>query len=215
MTSQTHSGAVLVAQDIAKSFGRRRVLSAVDLELRPGTLVGVIGENGSGKSTLLRVLAGELRPDHGNVWYASGFGYCPQAAVLNGALSVRQHIDYFQQAYALPSQDSAFRLVDRLGYAKYLSERVANLSGGTQQKLNVTLSLMHDPGVLLLDEPYQGFDWETYLRFWDLASELRNQGRAILVISHLLFDRERFDHVYELTDGSLHEAAEKPKAVPA
>jgi ABC-type multidrug transport system ATPase subunit len=62
---------------------------------------------------------------------------------------------------------------------------------------------MHDPQVLLLDEPYQGFDWETYLRFWDLAADLRARGCAILIISHLLFDQQRFDALYQLQNGRL------------
>ncbi len=62
---------------------------------------------------------------------------------------------------------------------------------------------MHDPAVLLLDEPYQGFDWETYLRFWEIAADLRARGKAILVISHLIFDQQRFDTVYQLQDGRL------------
>jgi ABC-type multidrug transport system ATPase subunit len=62
---------------------------------------------------------------------------------------------------------------------------------------------MHQPDVLLLDEPYQGFDWETYLHFWELAEGLRSQGRAVLVISHLLFDQQRFDALYQLENGQL------------
>jgi len=67
----------------------------------------------------------------------------------------------------------------------------------------LTLALMHQPDVLLLDEPYQGFDWETYLHFWELAEDLRSQGRAVLVISHLLFDQQRFDALYQLENGQL------------
>ncbi len=71
------------------------------------------------------------------------------------------------------------------------------LSGGTRQKLNLTLALIHAPDVLLLDEPYQGFDWETYLRFWDLVGTLRERGRAVVVITHLVFEEERFDLLYQ------------------
>jgi ABC-type multidrug transport system ATPase subunit len=78
---------------------------------------------------------------------------------------------------------------------------VENLSGGTRQKLNLALALLHDPELLLLDEPYAGFDWETYLRFWDMAEERRRGGMGILVISHLLAERERLTRVYELRDG--------------
>jgi ABC-2 type transport system ATP-binding protein len=65
------------------------------------------------------------------------------------------------------------------------------MSGGTKQKLSLTLALMHDPPVLLLDEPYQGFDWRTYLAFWELTGELRRRGTATVVISHLIFERKR------------------------
>jgi ABC-type multidrug transport system ATPase subunit len=78
---------------------------------------------------------------------------------------------------------------------------VGQLSGGTRQKLNLALAVMHDPDLLLLDEPYQGFDWETYLRFWDLVDETRDRGRAVLVITHLVFDEERFDAIYKIEDG--------------
>jgi ABC-type multidrug transport system ATPase subunit len=93
--------------------------------------------------------------------------------------------------------------VDQLAYQQYRHATVATLSGGTRQKLNLTLALMHDPRVLLLDEPYQGFDWETYLRFWDLAADLRARGRGVLIISHLLFDQRRFDALYQLREGRL------------
>ncbi|TQJ92776.1 ABC transporter family protein [Streptomyces sp. SLBN-31] len=83
----------------------------------------------------------------------------------------------------------------------YADERAGVLSGGTRQKLNVTLALMHDPQVLLLDEPYQGFDWDTYQRFWDLAARLRDAGRSGLVVSHLAYDTERLDELWRLDSG--------------
>ncbi|WP_374116962.1 ATP-binding cassette domain-containing protein [Streptomyces sp. MNU76] len=93
--------------------------------------------------------------------------------------------------------------MDVLGFAEYLDERAGVLSGGTRQKLNVTLALMHDPQVLLLDEPYQGFDWDTYLRFWELASRLRERGRSVLVVSHLAYDTAPLDELWRLDGGRL------------
>ena len=201
---------LLSAQNIAKSYGRlrhRHVLRDVSFTVAPGSLVGIVGENGAGKSTLLKILAGALRPDRGRVALVGALGYCPQEVVLNPTLSVAQHLDYFAAAYRVPDLGRADALVDRLAYGQYRHAPVATLSGGTQQKLNLTLALMHDPQVLLLDEPYQGFDWETYLRFWDLAADLRARGRAVLVISHLVFDQARFDALYQLRDGRLELAA--------
>ncbi|TRO56345.1 ATP-binding cassette domain-containing protein, partial [Streptomyces sp. IB201691-2A2] len=170
------------------AYRRRAVLQGVDLRLQAGTLCGIVGENGAGKSTLLKVLSGELRPTRGTVCHSGRFGYCPQHVVLNDALTVRQHLTFFQTAYRLPDVRYAEEIMDVLGFTGYVDERAGVLSGGTRQKLNVTLALMHDPQVLLLDEPYQGFDWDTYQRFWDLAVRLRDAGRSVLVVSHLAYD---------------------------
>jgi ABC-2 type transport system ATP-binding protein len=201
---------LLSAQGIAKTYGRFRrhhVLREVSFTVTPGTLVGIVGENGAGKSTLLKILAGELRPDRGRVELEGALGYCPQSVILNDTLSVAQHLDYFAAAYGIRDLRRADELVQQLAYQQYRQATVATLSGGTKQKLNLTLALMHNPRVLLLDEPYQGFDWETYLRFWDLASALRARGCAVLIISHLLFDQQRFDALYQLRDGRLQQLA--------
>jgi ABC-2 type transport system ATP-binding protein len=87
--------------------------------------------------------------------------------------------------------------------AQHRREPAGTLSGGTRQKLNLTLALLHDPDVLLLDEPYQGFDWETYLRFWDLVADLRAHRKAIVIITHLVFDQDHFDLLADLSGGRL------------
>lgn len=202
----------LRAEHLAKAYRRHRVLRDVTFTVAPGSLVGIVGENGAGKSTLLRILAGELRPQHGSVAIAGSLGYCPQAVVLNDSLSIDQHLDYFRAAYGLPSLGHANALVERLGLREHRQAPAGTLSGGTRQKLNLVLALMHDPAVLLLDEPYQGFDWETYMRFWDIADELRARGKAVLVISHLLFDQRRFDALYQLSAGQLVQVP--PTATP-
>src|SRR6185312_13489330 len=86
---------LLRAENIARSFGRRAVLRDVNLTVAPGALVGVVGENGAGKSTLLRILAGELRPNHGAITRIGALGYCPQVVLLNDTLTVNQHLAYF------------------------------------------------------------------------------------------------------------------------
>ena len=198
---------VLVARGIRKSFGRRRVLAGLDLEVAAGEMVAVAGENGTGKTTLLRILAGDLRPDAGSVAIRGRPGYCPQTAVLDEALTVDQNVRYFQAAYGIGRTGRAEALIERLGYAGCRDQRAGALSGGTRQKLSLTLALMHDPPVLLLDEPYQGFDWQTYLAFWEMAGELRDRGTATVVISHLVFEQERFDRICHLRDGRIEQEA--------
>lgn len=198
---------MLRANDLHHSYGQRKVLRGISFDVPEGQLVGIVGENGAGKTTLLRILCGELTPSSGSVETMGSLGYCPQQVVLNDAFTVAQHLRFFQVTYRLDNLDRAEELMEILRFTEFRRERVGVLSGGTRQKLNLTIALMHDPDVLLLDEPYQGFDWETYLRFWDLAAELRGRGRSVLVISHLAHDIERFDTLHRLSAGVLTERA--------
>ncbi|MGW6055526.1 ABC transporter ATP-binding protein [Streptomyces sp. NPDC055189] len=194
-----------------KSYGRRQVLRGVSLSVAPGTVAGLVGENGAGKSTLLKIMVGQLAPDRGAVQRRGALGYCPQSPVLNPHLTVEQHLRFFGAAYGLSDLSWAYELVEILGCGAFMSDRTGALSGGTQQKVNVVLALMHDPTLLVLDEPYQGFDWHTYEQFWDLAASLRDRGRSVLVVSHLVHDRERFDVLHHLRGGLTH--AEDPRGV--
>ncbi len=92
-------------------------------------------------------------------------------------------------------------LLATLEFGEYLDYRIEHLSGGTKGKLNLALALLHDPEVLLLDEPYAGFDYETYLRFWDMSEELKRRGRAIVIITHFVEQQERFDRIYRVREG--------------
>ncbi len=210
----TFEGFNLRAVNVHKSFGTRAVLKGVGFELRPGEVMGIIGENGAGKTTLLRVLAGELKADRGEVLHRDRLGYCPQRIVVNDELTVNQHLQYFQSAYGLDNLGRAHELLERLDLAKFRRYKAGQLSGGTRQKLNLVLSLMHDPGVVLMDEPYQGFDWENYLNFWSITDELRQRGQSVLVISHIAHDIERFDRLYRLRDGrTVEESARTTEGV--
>lgn len=125
--------------------------------------------------------------------------------MVNPLLTVAQHLELFQVAYRLPDAEQALALLEVFGCPDVLEQRAGTLSGGTRQKLNLVLALMHQPTLLVLDEPYQGFDWDTHQRFWRLARELRDGGRAVVVVSHLIHDLGHFDTVYELRDGLLVE----------
>jgi ABC-type multidrug transport system ATPase subunit len=172
--------------------------------VRPGELVGLVGENGSGKSVLMQIIVGLLARDGGEVNRPERLGYCPQLPLLWDKLTVAEHFELFATAYGMAEQHgrtAAAALMNELQFARYERYRVEVLSGGTRQKLNLALALMHEPQLLLLDEPYAGFDWETYLRFWEMAENRRADGMGILVVSHLLAERERLTRIYELRDG--------------
>jgi ABC-2 type transport system ATP-binding protein len=203
---------VLAVDGITKAFSsgppwrRRRieVLRGASLEVRPGELVGLVGENGSGKSTLMQIVVGLLARDGGTLDRPERLGYCPQQPLLWDKLTVAEHFELFARAYRLDDEAapaSRDELLADLGFGRYLEYRVEELSGGTRQKLNLSLALLHDPQLLLLDEPYAGFDWETYLRFWEMAEQRRARGMGVLIVSHLLAERERLTRIYELRDG--------------
>lgn len=188
-------------------FGRRVVLHDVTFDAGPGDLIGIVGENGSGKSTLLRAMVGLLRPAHGTVTIRGRLGYCDQEPALFADLTVDEHFRWFARAYGIADDPEWMSRRDalllRYAFDAWRGDRVATLSGGTRQKLHLALALLHDPAVLVLDEPYQGFDWETYLRFWDHAEALRRDGSTIVVVSHLVHDRERFTRLFVMQHGTL------------
>jgi ABC-2 type transport system ATP-binding protein len=208
-----HDGdTVLLATGITKTYRRgvwprRRttaVLHGADVELHPGEVVGLVGENGSGKSTLMKILVGALPADDGTVTTRGQLGYCPQDPILYQRLTCDEHFELFGRGYGMtPSaiERSRTEIYDALGFGQWAGARVDELSGGTRAKLNLGLALLPDPDLLLLDEPYAGFDWDTYQRFWQLTAQRRDAGHSVLIISHFITDEERFDRVLHLRDG--------------
>ncbi|MBA3766075.1 MAG: ABC transporter ATP-binding protein [Acidobacteria bacterium] len=202
---------ILKVRRIAKSFGRRRVLKGVSLEMQRGELAGIVGENGAGKSTLLKILVGLTVADSGDVTTDGRVGYCPQESLVFETLTVKENFHYFASAYGLErNKDGAAAwekkkdaLLEHFKFEQYENAIVSTLSGGTKQKLNLSLALLHAPDVLILDEPYTGFDWETYLHFWEMTEGLRSAGKSILIVSHFIYDREKFDRIFELKDGVI------------
>ena len=190
---------------------RRRTIEVLDgasLMVCAGELVGLVGENGSGKSTLMQIVVGMLASDHGQVERLGRLGYCPQTPMLWDKLTIDEHFALFARAYGMDDElrdTAADDLASELRFERYRAYRVEELSGGTRQKLNLALALMHEPQILLLDEPYSGFDWETYRRFWEMSEARRDGGMGILIVSHFLAERERLNRVYALHDGKAVE----------
>jgi len=197
---------ILEVSNIAKDFGKNKVLKDVTFKMESGSLWGIVGENGSGKSTLLKIIVGEWKANVGNILVNGKLGYCPQKAALFSQLTVEEHFHYFSSAYGIKKKELSSRseeLLNHFNFIKYREDKIAKLSGGTQQKLNLSLALLHKPDLLILDEPYNGFDWDTYLRFWDYTNQLQKSGCSILIVTHFLSEKERFDQIYNLEEGYL------------
>ncbi|WP_302080759.1 ABC transporter ATP-binding protein [Salinibaculum rarum] len=213
-SGNTPQDAVVSARGVEKTYDSPlpftrsvEVLDGATLHVERGQVVGIMGENGSGKSTLMGILAGVLDHDAGVVDRAGTIGWCPQEPRLYDRLTVDETFDLFGTAYGMTDEEIVEArewLTDVLDFERFRDRQVRNLSGGNRQKVNLSVALMHQPDLLLLDEPYTGFDWETFLAFWDLTEELRARGVGVAIISHIINERDRFDVVYELHDGHLH-----------
>lgn len=197
---------ILNVEHITKAFGKNKVLNDVSFGMERSSLYGIVGENGSGKTTLMKIIVGEWKSDGGHVSVEGQLGYCPQETSLFSHLTIAEHFHYFAAAYRIDRENRIKRsesLMNYFNFKKYQNEKVAHLSGGTQQKLNLALALLHQPVLLILDEPYNGFDWDTYLRFWNYTNQLQEEGCAILVVTHLITEKERFDKIFKLEQGCL------------
>ena len=198
---QTTPDHQLVVSGVVKNYGRRRVLDEVSLSVEAGEVLALTGENGAGKSTLMRICAGLLRADAGTVHVGGRIGYCPQSASLFELLTADEHLIIFGRGVGLSREDALSRghaLLAEFDFPVGRSVVTAHMSGGTRQKLNLALALLPDPAVLLLDEPYQGFDRGTYVNFWEHCKVWRAEGKAVVVVTHMLAELDRVDGVFEL-----------------
>ena len=192
---------VLRLRDVSVRRGRRTVLSGINLTIRRGEVVAVVGANGAGKSTLLQLCAGLLRASGGRIERTPNFGYAPQLDSLAPLLTVDEHLRLFGAARGIRqgrSISTGRRLLTRLGWTARGDQTAGTLSGGTQQKLNVALAQLDAPDLLLLDEPYQGLDALAYEDLWALISAWRTSGAGVLLVTHLLRDVDLVDRVVEL-----------------
>ena len=197
----TATPVVLRLTDVSARRGRHTVLSGINLTIHHGEIVAVVGANGAGKSTLLQLCAGLLRASGGSIERTPNFGYAPQLDSLAPLLTVDEHLRLFGAARGIRqgrSVSTGHRLLTRLGWTARGDQTAGTLSGGTQQKLNVTLAQLDAPDLLLLDEPYQGMDALAYEDLWALISAWRTSGAGVLLVTHLLRDVDLVDRVVEL-----------------
>lgn len=207
----------LRAQHLSKHFSGIRVVSDVNLTLRPGEVVGYLGPNGSGKTTTARMLAGLLEPSNGIVEYAGadirsdiiGFhrqiGYVPEEPFLYPFLSGREYLELVGRLRELPEALLADKIDGFLGLfnlSTAADQSIASYSKGMRQKIVISAALLHDPAVVIFDEPETGLDVATTLMLRHLVRLLAGRGKAILYSSHILEVVERVcDRVIVLHKG--------------
>lgn len=187
---------------VSKRYRRTPVFAGVDLTVRAGEVAAIVGANGCGKSTLLHICAGLTGPSAGTVERTARVGFVPQDGGTAGWLTPAEHFTLFGAAARMAprrARSTGDHLARRLAWRPERTTSAQRLSGGTRQKLNLVLGELHAPDLLLLDEPYQGFDQGAYLDFWQQVFAWRDAGRGVVVVTHLLHDLDNVDHVLDLS----------------
>jgi ABC-2 type transport system ATP-binding protein len=192
---------MLKIHDLQKTYGKFRALNGLNMEVEAGSLYGLVGPNGAGKTTTIRILTGLLLPDGGSVEVdgidalkepkkTKGLiGYVPDEVGIYDNLKVREYLEFFSSCYGmegLTARKRAMTLLEQVGLSGKEDFFVDSLSRGMKQRLCLARALLHDPKVLIMDEPTNGLDPRTRMEFRDMLRELNESGKTILISSHIL-----------------------------
>jgi len=219
---------IIDVHGLTKTFSGRAVVDHVDLEVKRGEIVGFLGPNGSGKTTTIRMICGLLRPDAGD-GTCLGFdilkeadriklevGYMTQRFSFYEDLTIRENLDFVARLYELRPRA---RIVDetlaRLGLTNRQHQLAGTLSGGWKQRLALAACVMHQPQLLLLDEPTAGVDPKARREFWDEIHELAAGGLTVLVSTHYMDEAERCHRIVYISYGKVVARGTVPEVIAA
>lgn len=212
--------ALIQMRGLYKRFGDGNVVKGIDLSIEEGEIFGLIGPDGAGKSTLIRMLAGILEPTEGEISLRgidvvknyeevrSIVGYMPQTFGLYGLLTVEENLRAVARIHGVRQakfQKRIKRLYQFSGLGPFRDRRAAQLSGGMKQKLGLSCVLVHQPPILLLDEPTVGVDPVSRREFWDILHAFSAQGTTILISTPYLEEAERCHRISFLHEGRILE----------
>jgi ABC-2 type transport system ATP-binding protein len=216
MAERAFTGLAVEIDKASFSYGNNKALDDLSLEVPAGISFGLLGPNGAGKTTLIRLLVGLLRPKSGSVQIlgqkpsrktAHLIGYMPQLHSLYSELSIIQNVDFFARIYRLTNRtERAQRVEEAIGLVDLWARRndsVLKLSGGMKQRVNLACAIVHNPPLLLLDEPTVGLDPELRVTFWRHFNTLTQQGITLIVSSHTMDDAVHCDRLALMRDGKV------------
>jgi ABC-2 type transport system ATP-binding protein len=210
---------------VSMHFGLTEAVRQVSLDVAQGTIFGLVGSDGAGKSTLLRMIATMIKPDAGTILIdgldvvsekkqvKKRIGYMPQRFGLYQDLTVNENIDFFMDIYGIHGDERKKRKERYLGFSNllpFLDRQAGNLSGGMKQKLGLACVLVHEPQMLILDEPTNGVDPVSRMEFWEILNQMRQNGMTILVSTAYLDEGEKCNSV-----GLMHRSQLLVKDPPA
>ena len=207
---------MLVLRELRKRYGTAApAVDGLSLEVRRGEVFGLLGPNGAGKTTTVAMIAGLLAPDEGSVELASlgsprapevrqHIGVAPQALALYDGLSGAENVALFGQLYGLSGDALAVRVAAAIAFVGLLdraADRVAIYSGGMKRRLNLAVALVHEPELVVLDEPTVGVDPQSRNLIFDNIRALRSQGRTVVYTTHYMEEAERLCDRVAIIDG--------------
>ncbi len=215
----THDDCLLIAQSLYKEYNRHPVVMDLSLAIRPGEVYGLLGPNGSGKSTTIRMLTGILDPTAGSVYVCghdmkrdpekakASLGYVPDEPVLYEKLTALEFLDFVGELYSLPKATRHERMRETLRLLDLedrAGDRIESYSRGMKQKVAISAALLHNPRVLIMDEPITGLDPITVRVFKGMLRKMARSGAAILLSTHILEVAERLcDRIGIIVSGVL------------
>jgi len=203
-------------EGLVKTFGTLRAVDGLNLQVRAGEMVGLVGPDGAGKTTTMRLLCGAVKPTSGRIRVAGyelpqqverareHVGYLAQRFSLYGDLTVAENLEFFGEVFDVPDEERRARSQELLafaGLAKFADRPAIDLSGGMQKKLGLATALVHRPKVLLLDEPTGGVDPVARQEFWQLLIGLLRAGSAVLVSTPYMDEAMRFNRIIFMNQG--------------
>lgn len=210
---------VLEVKQLCKTFAQRTVVDHVSFQVHAGQTIGLLGPNGAGKSTTVNMICGLLKADHGEVLLAgesmfaannkakSLMGLVPQDLALLDDISARENLKLFGSLYGLTGSFLRERcdiVLDLLGLKDRAKDKPVSFSGGMKRRLNIAAALLHDPQLLILDEPTVGIDPQSRNAIFDTLEILKSQGRALIYTSHYMEEVERLaDHIVIMDHGKV------------
>ncbi|MFE8070832.1 ABC transporter ATP-binding protein [Marinobacteraceae bacterium S3BR75-40.1] len=207
---------IIDVRDLTKSFGGKRAVDGVSLQVNQGDIFGFLGPNGSGKTTTIRMLCGLLTPDSGT-GHCLGFdlikgaeqikrqvGYMTQRFSFYEDLTIRENLDFVARIYGMPDRSRTVdQAIEQLGLGQRQDQLAGALSGGWKQRLALSACMLHRPKLLLLDEPTAGVDPQARRDFWDEIHHLAADGVTVLVSTHYMDEAERCSRLGYLASGRL------------